>query len=130
LSSANPTGLSPPETKIAKRYIAAASQHGACSETGDYKVGNAAYDRMTKAQQDLKKLPDRGVAVLMKLIEHPNDWVKSAAGAHLLALREELACAVLERLAAGSSRHVAYDAKLVLREWRAGHLTNIRQLGE
>jgi hypothetical protein len=126
----DPGGLSPLEVKIAERYIAAASQHGACSETGDYKVGNAEYHRMTKARQDLKKLPDRGVAVLMKLIEHPNDWVKSAAGAHLLALREELACAVLERLAAGPSRHVASDAELVLREWRAGHLANIRQLGE
>lgn len=121
--------LSPLEAKIAERYIAAAGQHGACSETGNYKVGNAAYDRLMKLRHDLKKLPDRGVAVLSRLIQHPNDWVKSAAGTNLLPLREELAFAILERLAAGPSRHVASNAKLILREWREGHMNTIRELG-
>ena len=126
----DPVGLSPLETKIAERYIAAASQHGACSETGNYRVGNAAYDRMMKARHDLKKLPDRGIAVLMKLMQHPNDWVKSAAGTHLLPLNEQLGCAILERLLDGPSRHVASNAELILREWRAGHMRTIRELGD
>jgi hypothetical protein len=126
----DPVGLSPLEAKIAERYIAAAIQHGTCSETGNYKVGNAAYDRMVKARHDLKKLPDRGLAVLMKLIQYPNDWVKTAAGTHLLALNEQLGCAVIERLLDSPSRHVASDAELILREWRAGHMRTIRELGE
>ena len=126
----DPVGLSPLETKIAERYIAAAIHHGTCSETGNYKVGNAAYDRMMKARHDLKKLPDRGLAVLMRLIQHPNDWVKTAAGTHLLPLNEQLGCAVIERLLNSTSRHVASDAKLILREWRAGHMSTIRELGD
>ena len=125
-----PAGLSPLEAKLAERYVAAAAKHGACTETGNYKVGNAAYDRMAKVQQELKSVPDRGLAVVMDLIKHSNDWVKLEAGAHLLALREELACAVLERLAAGPSKHVAFEAQMILQEWRAGHLENIRRLGE
>jgi len=126
----DPVDLTPLETKIAERYAAAAIEHGACSETGNYKVGNAAYDRMTKARHDLKKLPDRGLAVLMTLIQHPSDRVKSAAGTHLLSLNEQLGCAVLERLLDNPSRHIAIDAKWILREWRAGHLSTIRELGE
>ena len=100
------------------------------SETGNYKVGNAAYDRMMKARHDLKKMPDRGLAVLMRLIQHPNDWVETVAGTHLLSLNEQLGCAVLERLLDSPSRHVAIDAKWILRERRAGHLSTIRELGD
>jgi hypothetical protein len=126
----DPASLSPLEAKIAERYIAAAIQYGTCSETGNYKIGNAAYDRMMKARHDLKKSPDRGLAVLMKLIQHPNDWVKTAAGTHLLPLNEQLGSAVLERLLNSPSRHVASDAELILKEWRAGHMRTIRELGD
>jgi len=85
---------------------------------------------MMKARHDLKKLPDRGLAVLMRLIQHPNDWVKTAAGTHLLPLNEQLGCAVIERLLNSTSRHVTSDAKLILREWRAGHMSTIRELGD
>src|SRR6266852_3714876 len=122
--------LSHLEAKICERYIDAASQHGDCTERGDYKVGNAAYERLTRARGELKQLPDRGEGVLMKLVAHPNEWVRAAASEHLLPLREQLGIALLEQLAASPSRQVAFDAKMVLREWRAGRLKNIRQLRE
>jgi hypothetical protein len=105
-----------------ERYIADASEHGRCTETGDYKTGNAAIERLMKDLAELRAHADRGEAVLLKLISHPNHWVKSAAAWHLLPLRAELACAVLENLATGPPSELEFNAKMLLQEWRAGRL--------
>ena len=104
------------------RYIAAATEHGRCTESGDFKKGNAAYDRMIAALAELRARSDRGELVLMQLLDHPNEWVRLDAATHLLPLRVELASTILENLASGPQSHVEFDAKMVLREWRAGTL--------
>ena len=104
------------------RYVAAATEHGCCTESGDYKKGNAAYDQMSAALAELRECPDRGESVLIESLNHPNGWVQSSAATHLLPLRAELACTVLEKLAAGPQSQLEFNAKMVLREWRAGRL--------
>ena len=42
------------------RYLAAAAEHGRCTESGDYKRGNVAFDRMIAALAELRKRADRG----------------------------------------------------------------------
>ncbi|HTG25013.1 MAG TPA: DUF2019 domain-containing protein [Reyranella sp.] len=104
------------------RYIAEATEHGRCTESGDYKRGNSAYDRMIAALAELRGHADRGEAVLTKLLNHPNEWVRLDAATHLLPLRAELASANLENLASGPQSQLEFVAKMVLREWRAGRL--------
>jgi hypothetical protein len=104
------------------RYVDEAAEHGRCSESGDYKKGNAAYDRMIAATAELRGRADRGESVLIELLSHPNGWVRLCAATHLLPLRMELACQVLEELAAGPQSQLEFGAMMVLREWRAGRL--------
>ena len=104
------------------RYIAEATEHGRCTESGDYKKGNAAFDRMTEALAELRERADRGESLLIELLNHSNKWVRLGAATNLLPLRVDLASQVLEDLASGPQSHVEFDAKMVLREWRAGRL--------
>jgi hypothetical protein len=104
------------------RYIADAAEHGRCTESGDYKRGNAAFDRMIGALAELRERADRGESVLIELLNHPNGWVRLGAATHLLPLRVDLASHVLENLASGPQSEVEFGAKMVLREWQAGKL--------
>jgi len=63
-----------------------------------------------------------GRDVLLRAASHPNRWVRLSAATNLLPLRVDLASQVLEDLASGPQSHVEFDAKMVLREWRAGRL--------
>src|SRR5882672_10225155 len=104
------------------RYVAEATEHGRCTDSGDYKKGNAAYDRMKAALAELRGHADRGESALIELLNHPNGWVRLDAATHLLPLRAELAAQVLEDLASGPQSQVEFGAMMVLREWRAGRL--------
>jgi len=104
------------------RYIAAAAEHGRCTESGDYKRGNAAFDRMIAALAELRERADRGESILIELLNHPNGWVRLEAATHLLPLRAELASTILENLASGPQSQLEFIAKMVLQEWRAGRL--------
>jgi hypothetical protein len=104
------------------RFAAEAAEHGRCTESGDFRKGNAAYDAMTAALKELRERADRGEAPLLELLNHPNNWVKLAAATHLLPLRPELASEVLEKLASGPRSEARFDARIVLRQWRSGKL--------
>lgn len=104
------------------QYVDAASEHGHCTDSGDFRKGNAAYDRMIAALKQLRRQSDRGESVLMELLNHPNGWVRLGAATHLLPLQAELAGAVLENLASGPQSQLEFCASMVLREWRAGKL--------
>ena len=104
------------------RFIAEAAEHGRCTESGDYKKGNAAFDRVIAVVAELRERADRGESVLIELLHHPNGWVRLGAATHLLPLRVDVASQVLEDLASGPQSQVEFGAKMVLREWRAGRL--------
>jgi hypothetical protein len=104
------------------RYVAAAAEHGRCTASGDYKKGNAAFDRMKKALTDLRRSADRGESILMGLLNHPDGWVRLDAATDFLHLRADLASPVLENLASGPPSQMEFVARMVLREWQAGRL--------
>src|SRR5262249_7895868 len=104
------------------QYAADAAQHGLCTESGDYKRGNVAVDRLMATAAKLRKGPDRGEAVLVRVLNHPSGWVRLWPATVLLPLRAELASTTLEDLASGTQSKLEFDAKMVLREWRAGRL--------
>jgi Domain of unknown function (DUF2019) len=104
------------------RYVAAAAEHGRCTASGDYKKGNAAFDRMKAALAGLRRSADRVESVLMGLLNHPDGWVRLGAATDLLPLRADLASTILENLASGPRSQLEFVARMVLREWRAGRL--------
>jgi hypothetical protein len=104
------------------RYVAEAAEHGRCTESGEFKKGNAAFDRMIAALEELRGRADRGESVLIELLNHPNGWVRLDAATHLLPLQAELASTILDNLASGPRSEVEFNARTILREWRAGRL--------
>jgi hypothetical protein len=104
------------------RYVRAAEQHGESMERGDPKSANRAYDQLAEALRALRAMPDRGEAALRDLTNHQSDWVRVWASTDLLPLSEEQALTTLEDLATVESTFVRSDAKMVLKEWRAGRL--------
>lgn len=104
------------------RYIADAMEHGRCMENGNFRKGNAAFDRMMAVLAELRQRVDRGESVLVELLDHPDGWVTLEAATHLLPLREELASTVLEKIASGPRSMIEFNAKMVLQEWRKGAL--------
>jgi hypothetical protein len=104
------------------RYVAEATEQGRCTECGDSKKGNAAYDAMIAALVELRRRADRGVSALLELLDYPNEWVKLSAAAHLLPLRPEVASALLVKLVSSPRGVLRVEAEMALREWRAGRL--------
>ncbi|CAN5692884.1 hypothetical protein BH11PSE3_BH11PSE3_39320 [soil metagenome] len=108
--------------KAEEIYIAKAIEHGRCTESGDFTMGNAAFDRMEAALAELRRHDDRGASVLIGLLTHSNGWVRLEAATHLLPLQPEVACEALKKLEAGPQSYIEHGAKMVLQEWRAGKL--------
>jgi Domain of unknown function (DUF2019) len=109
-------------TMAVDRYVAAALQHGECTRRGDSDAGNKAYARMIDALRELRAEPDGGKNALSELINNSDDWVKVWAATHLLPLSEGVACAALNRVASGPPSLAEFNAKIVLKQWRAGRL--------
>jgi hypothetical protein len=105
----------------AERYEKAAVDHGKYIKNGNSAACNRAYDRMHRALKELRTQPDRGETTLLGLVKHPDESVRVAAATHLLSLKPDVAIPVLERVASGSGL-VAFDAFMVLKEWRKGRL--------
>jgi hypothetical protein len=106
---------------IVEVYAVAAMDHGAATDRGDYKKANAAYDKVMEALEKIRALPDRGRSVLTDLLLHDNPYVRCAAATHLLPLDEDAAITTLSQLTS-EPPFVGFNAKMVLREWKAGRL--------
>jgi hypothetical protein len=102
--------------------VAEATEYGRGSEAADSKKVNAAYRRLAAVLTRLRACSDKGESILVDLVRYSNGWVRLWAATDLLPLRPELASTALEELAAGPPGKVRFDAKMVLREWRAGRL--------
>lgn len=107
---------------ISEDYIVAARAHGVASVKGDHKKANEAYDRLITTLNRLRQTPDKGAIVLKEILKNKDAHVRCWAATHLLPLDETIAVHTLEQLAADSESLAGFDAKMVLREWRAGRL--------
>ena len=105
----------------AERYEQAAIDHAKYMHSGDSAASNRAHDRLHRALRELRTQPDRGETTLLGLVNHTDESVCVWSATHLLPLRQDVAVPVLERVASGSG-HVAFDARMVLKEWQAGRL--------
>lgn len=106
---------------IISNYVEQAIAHDRATEEGNSDAANKAYDKNMEALKELRKLPDKGKVILSRLLSHENVGVRVSAATHLLPLDEKKAVRVLEEVSKLPGL-VAFDAKMVLQEWRAGRL--------
>ena len=102
-------------------YIAAAAAHGAATQRGDDEAANKNHDELMAALQSLRSTGGNWPELLQDALGHENPHVRCWAATHLLAVKPERATNALEDLA-GQRGVAAFNARMVLREWRAGRL--------
>jgi hypothetical protein len=105
---------------LVQAYIAAVLEHGDTTGEEDDDLANERYERLRDALAALvasRSWP----ASLAELLEHSDRSVRCWAATHLLRAKPESAIDTLEELA--TQKDIAgFNAKMVLREWRAGRL--------
>jgi hypothetical protein len=104
-----------------ERYAEAAAQHYVAISAGRSSLANEADDKLFCALKELRDLPDNGITDLISITSHADLGVRVWAATHLLPYAESMATSILE-LACKQKGFAAFDAKMVLREWRAGRL--------
>lgn len=108
------------EVEAERAFLDAVTEHGAFA-LSDHRRANSAFERSTQALAVLRQSPDRGRAFLSLHTQNVNEHVRLAAATYLLPLDESLAINVLESLATRPP-FVGINARMTLREWRAGRL--------
>lgn len=102
-------------------FVKAAADHGHFTTSGDSRSCNNAYDKIVSVVNHLKRSPDSGEAILIKLLSYPDESVKSWAAAYLLPTHPEIATKALEEIASQPGI-IAFNAAMTLKEWLAGRL--------
>jgi hypothetical protein len=99
-----------------QQFLEAARLHGHLMIEDPAATGEA-YDKAAAALRALRTLPDQGNGFLLACLQDADPSVVSWAAAALLPNEE--AVKALERVARGDN-FVAFDAEMILDEWRAG----------
>lgn len=102
-------------------YRIHAKNHGTATQQGDYKLANKSHDELLKIKKRLYAFGEDGVAVLLRLLYDEDDAISCWAATHLLPIKPDEAMCVLSALSQKRGI-IAFDAKMVLCEWKAGRL--------
>jgi len=113
---------SSPVLRLVQRYVDAATKHGRAVNVGDSKTANRQNARLTRASRALRESGGEGRIALLRLMEHPDPWVRLSAAYDCLAFDERRSIQVLEEIARMPG-FVGFTAETVLRERtkRANH---------
>jgi hypothetical protein len=106
---------------LLETYRLAAAEHGLATESGDYRAGNRAHERLAKAYRTLRERGPASQAKVLTLLKDSDVGVRAWAAAHALEFDPAAAEPVLTKLAAQPGL-VGFGAQMTLREWRAGRL--------
>lgn len=109
------------EVSLLDQYASAAIAQGKSIQNADSVEGNAQFDLQLRLLKEIDSSTNLGRRALVSLLTHEDMWVRESAATHLLGVEEHVAIKVLEEVA-NSSGIVAFNAEMVLKEWRAGNL--------
>lgn len=106
------------------RFAAATREQGAALARGDHVTANAMYDEARAALAALRSrhASDNGVAALRQLLDDDSLATVKTAAYFLLPDCEDEAVAALEKVERSGGPAIAFDAKMILGEWRDGSL--------
>jgi len=107
--------------KIIAEYRLCAKKHGEATMEGDYKLANENYDKLVKLLQKIRQFGNDGDIALLSLIEDENQSVRCWAATDSLKYDKRKAVKVLKKLSKEEGI-IAFDAKMVLSEWKKGNL--------
>jgi hypothetical protein len=108
--------------EVIDEYIKAAMSHGEALAEGNSKKANSAYDLIEKNYNILRESMNDGLELLVGLLTHENNSVRLWAARHTLNYNSNLAEKVLSELGTLKKTPVAFDARMVLSEWKKGNL--------
>lgn len=99
-----------------EKYIKCAAIHGECTESGDFKQGNKAHDKLLKALSQIRAAGDLGRQALVALLQHENASVRLWSATHLLKTDPAIAIEKIKEIAVGHGM-IALCAETVLSEF-------------
>lgn len=102
-------------------YSRAAAAHSRATLEGDPKTANKNHDVIAAVYRELRQRGVESQRRLLALFGHRDAGVRQWAAAHALEFAPAEGERVLEEIAALAGR-AGFDAKMILREWRAGRL--------
>ncbi len=105
--------------ELIEQYATCAKRHGHATISGDSSAANAAHDDLYAVFRELKK--SGNLACLEPLLRESDVNVRCWAATHYLLVDERRATKALKALSKGSGM-AAFDAEMVLAEWKAGRL--------
>lgn len=107
---------------LAAVYRSAATEHGRSSVEGNHAEANTQAELLAAAYRELRGRGVESQRRILRFLEDEDESVRSWAGSHALEFAPERGEAVLAALAEGRTL-AAFNARMTLREWRAGRLT-------
>lgn len=96
--------------------------HGNASLNSNYKVGNKAYDIVTKCTNFLTE--NNKIELLLPFLENENVSVRLGAACALLPLYTKESKKTLKQIKEKEKSIIGFDAEMVLKEWRKEKLIN------
>ena len=103
-------------------FLASALRRSELLRQNDVKAANREYDLVHKAFKRLRERPDRGEAALKRIALVEDFDVQNLAAAALLAIDEDFAISLLEKVQRNSSGLPGLAAEMTIREWKRGTL--------
>lgn len=103
-----------------ENFIDFSEQHGYWADVGNTGKINEYHDNLIETIKSIRN-NDPELTILVPLLQHENDSVKSWAATYLLPYNESESIAVLENISRKKG-WIAFSAEMVLKEWRKGRL--------
>jgi hypothetical protein len=110
------------EQILEREFLDAATKRSHLLQSGEPRKANRQYDRIHRLKDKMRELPDRGEAALKRISKTDDPAVQMAAAAALLAVDEQFATELLERIAVSHRGLDSFTAEMTLKEWRRGVL--------
>jgi hypothetical protein len=101
-------------------FINVALQRSEWLRLSEVDKANNEFDRLHELKNQLRELPDKGVAVLRRITGNADVNVSMVAAVALLSVDEEFAINVLEGIAQSEVGIPSFSAEMALKEWRRG----------
>jgi len=110
------------EDQLERDFLRASLSRSRLLRARETEKANREYDRIHKLKNELRCLPDKGLAALRRISANDDIGTKILAAAALLAIDEKYALSVLEVIIKADA-FGAFEAEMVAKEWRAGRMT-------
>ena len=104
-----------------EEYKDYAINHGKAILEGDSDTANQNYDKLKTVLQKIREFGNEGGLALLSLLEEDNQSIRCWAATDSLKFDENKAKKALKKLSKEDGI-IAFDAKMVLKEWKKGTL--------